>query len=389
MPTQPVTISLGLVPTVSSSKAITISSNGNVAVTADISVGSITTTSRELIGDGVDVGVINPDMTLTKISWSEVLKGDIIYYSAKKISELSPIEVGDIKATNAGPNGLSCTSCGGCDAGCPTQYNCNTCNALRADQSCCGGNDSLPPTITTNSANNISSGYATLNGKGRPGGSPTIGWFRISDVNPGICNDGFGTRVPSTGGADLGNGGAEKTYSYNVSGMTGSTTYHYCAIGVNASGTGLGSVISFTTRALIPPTVTTGSSSDICSNSAYTSGSANPKGSYTNVWFRYSADPSFVCNDMSGTKTSSSDVGFGDTNTSFKTQISGLSSNTNYYYCAIAQNEGGQKAIGGTMTFKTNTKSCGGGGGRGEQQNNFDAAPPTSTPFSTGGGGTL
>ena len=175
----------------------------------------------------------------------------------------------------------------------------------------------------------------------------------------------------------------------NVSGMTGSTTYHYCAIGVNASGTGLGSVISFTTRALIPPTVTTGSSSDICSNSAYTSGSANPKGSYTNVWFRYSADPSFVCNDMSGTKTSSSDVGFGDTNTSFKTQISGLSSNTNYYYCAIAQNEGGQKAIGGTMTFKTNTKSCGGGGGRGEQQNNFDAAPPTSTPFSTGGGGTL
>ena len=42
----------------------------------------------------------------------------------------------------------------------------------------------------------VTSTSALLNGAGNPNGATTTGWFRFSTMNPGTCNDTFGTRAP-------------------------------------------------------------------------------------------------------------------------------------------------------------------------------------------------
>jgi len=56
--------------------------------------------------------------------------------------------------------------------------------------------------------------------------------------------------MPSTGGTPLGLGTTAVNYSQNISSLTASTTYHFCAIAQNSLGTSYGSVLSFTTTAV-------------------------------------------------------------------------------------------------------------------------------------------
>ena len=105
------------------------------------------------------------------------------------------------------------------------------------------------PTVTTNAASAISTTGATVNGSANPNGASTTGWFRYSTTNPGNCNDTFGTRSPATGGSALGAGTSAVAYSRVFTGLNGGTTYYFCAIAGNSSGTGLGTVRSFTPSA--------------------------------------------------------------------------------------------------------------------------------------------
>ncbi|MEQ1920898.1 MAG: LamG-like jellyroll fold domain-containing protein [Pyrinomonadaceae bacterium] len=111
-----------------------------------------------------------------------------------------------------------------------------------------------PPSVTTTAATSITSSGALLNGTGNPNLAQTNGWFRISATDPGTCNDTFGTRVPASGGTDLGSGSAAVPYSQSATGLTAGVTYYFCAIADSASGTGFGSVLQFTTTAT-PTTV--------------------------------------------------------------------------------------------------------------------------------------
>lgn len=108
------------------------------------------------------------------------------------------------------------------------------------------------PTVTTNSASSITSSSATLNGSANPKGLSTTGWFRYSSINPGSCDDSFGTRVPVSGGTDLGSGNSPVNYSESVTSLSPATTYHYCAIASNSIGTGFGGIRSFATLPLPP-----------------------------------------------------------------------------------------------------------------------------------------
>ena len=107
------------------------------------------------------------------------------------------------------------------------------------------------PTVTTNSASNITLSSATLHGSANPNGASATGWFRYSATNPGSCDDVFGTRVPTSGGTSLGSGNSPVSYSNSISGLISSTTYYYCAIASNSGGIGFGAIVSFTTAA--PP----------------------------------------------------------------------------------------------------------------------------------------
>src|SRR5690349_2399570 len=87
-----------------------------------------------------------------------------------------------------------------------------------------------PPTATTSAATMITSSSALLNGAGVPNGEATTGWFRISSTNPGTCGDTFGTRVPTSGGTDLGSGAGSVPYSITSTGLSPGVTYYFCAI---------------------------------------------------------------------------------------------------------------------------------------------------------------
>jgi len=104
-----------------------------------------------------------------------------------------------------------------------------------------------PPTVTTMAATLVTSGGATLNGSGNPGGAATTGWFRYSTASPGTCNDTFGTRAPSSGGSSLGSGTSAVAYAQAVTGLSPVTTYYFCAIASNAMGTSFGAVMTFAT----------------------------------------------------------------------------------------------------------------------------------------------
>ena len=174
-------------------------------------------------------------------------------------------------------------------------------------------------------------------------------------MNPGTCNDTFGTRAPASGGTSLGSGSGSVAYSSSLGGLSAGTTYYFCAIASSSEGTRFGAVLSFTT--LAPPTVTTSSASPVTATGATLNGSANPGGSASYGYFRYSGSNPGTCNDTFGTRvpaTSSSDssLGAGSSPVSYSFAISGLTPATTYYFCAIARNAYGT-SFGAVLSFTT------------------------------------
>jgi len=208
--------------------------------------------------------------------------------------------------------------------------------------------------VTTSAATLVTSSSATLNGSANPNLNTTTGWFRYSTTNPGTCNDTFGTRAPSTGGTALGSGSGAVPYARAISGLAAGTTYYFCAIAANSEGTSFGAVLSFTTSAA-PPTVTTSAPTSVTSNSAMLNGSANPNGTATTGWFRYSTTNPGTCDDVFGTRAPSSGgtaLGSGSSTLAYGQPINALLSGATYYVCAIASNAQGT-SFGSVVAFTT------------------------------------
>lgn len=192
------------------------------------------------------------------------------------------------------------------------------------------------PTVTTNAATSITTSSATLNGSANPNGALTTGWFRYGVTNPGNCDDTFGTRVPVSGGTNLGSGISSVAYSNSASGLSAGTTYYYCAIASNSGGTGFGGIVSFMTTPNRPTapsnlTATTSSSNAILN---WTDNSSNEDG------FK-------VERHNIATTTFSEIVSVGANITTYTDP--GLSANT-YTYRVRAFNTGGFSAYSNTAT---------------------------------------
>jgi MYXO-CTERM domain-containing protein len=212
---------------------------------------------------------------------------------------------------------------------------------------------SAAPTVTTLAATAVSSTGATLQGSANPNRDAATGWFRYAATDPGACNDTFGTRAPASGGASLGAGSSAASYSQPITGLLPGTTYYYCAIASNSVGTRFGTVLTFTTASA--PTVTTAAATGITSSSATLTGSANPNLSPATGYFRYSTTNPGTCNDTFGVRTPSSGgtgLGAGSSAVPFSEVVTGLTTGTTYYYCAIASNAAGT-AFGAVMSFTT------------------------------------
>ncbi|HNN92554.1 MAG TPA: hypothetical protein PKI03_09810, partial [Pseudomonadota bacterium] len=212
------------------------------------------------------------------------------------------------------------------------------------------------PTADTGAASSIAPTGATLNGAGVPNGASTQGWFRYSNVDPGTCNDSFGTRVPSSSYVNLGPGTVSVPYSQSIGSLLPGTKYYYCAIVSNGYGMGYGSVRNFTTPAQ-GPTISTGYGASFTMTTAVLNGSGNPGGDATSIWFRYSTASPGTCNDTFGTRAPAMggvSIGAGNTTVPFSQAITGLTANTTYYFCALGQNSVGT-AWGAVQSFTTPT----------------------------------
>ncbi|HEY0880737.1 MAG TPA: hypothetical protein VGD87_04360, partial [Archangium sp.] len=180
-------------------------------------------------------------------------------------------------------------------------------------------------------------------------------WFRISPTNPGVCNDGFGTRWPSSGGTSLTAAAGSQNFSQSVSGLLPGTTYFACAIAQNSVGTGYGSLITINTPPAVPIVSTNSVSANTTGNSVTFNGTADPRGDATTGYFRYATTNPTTCNDTFGTRAPAaggSSLGGGNGSVGFTQAVAGLTPNTTYYVCAIAVNGVGT-SFGGVVTFVT------------------------------------
>jgi len=101
------------------------------------------------------------------------------------------------------------------------------------------------PSITTGPATGVTTVSATLNAT-LVSGAPATGWFRYGTVDPGVCNNTFGTQTSTR---NLNN---NQSFNRSTSGLLPNTVYYFCAIAQNTDGSGFGSVLSFTTPVANP-----------------------------------------------------------------------------------------------------------------------------------------
>jgi hypothetical protein len=108
------------------------------------------------------------------------------------------------------------------------------------------------PTVTTSPAADIGTRDATLVAQVNPNGTPTVAWFRYDTTAPNGCDDGFGTRVPETGGLPVGSGLGSLPVSLSATGLKPGTEYFVCAMASNTGGAAFGQLEVFTTGTEAP-----------------------------------------------------------------------------------------------------------------------------------------
>ena len=200
------------------------------------------------------------------------------------------------------------------------------------------------PTNITNSATSINQNNATLNASINPNNSNTNTWFEYGTTQ------NFGSII---GSQTIGSGNTSINISTYLSGLLSNTTYYYRVVASNSYGTSYGNISSFTTSFITSqfqsgsvPIVITNSAILIYQNSATLNALINPNNSNTNTWFEYGTTQNF------GYSSASQSVGSGNFSVNTTGYISGLLSNTTYYYRAVASNQYGT-VYGNTLSFTT------------------------------------
>lgn len=218
------------------------------------------------------------------------------------------------------------------NSGC--SYNCNTNSGL--------------PSVTTLNANNTSDTFAILQGYVNPNNtSDTTRWFEWGPT----------TSMGYTTGK-LAQGASAGNFTDTISNLTANTTYYYRAVAQNSYGTVYGSVLSFTTTGgtvyyppvVTAPTAVTTLATEVTATSAKMHGIALINGNInTTGWFEWGTTQNL------GSQTSTATLGSASSIT-YSGYLNGLSSNTTYYYRAVAQNAYGTSR-GAILSFTTSAGS--------------------------------
>ena len=98
------------------------------------------------------------------------------------------------------------------------------------------------PVVKTLAVSAVTSSSATLNGSVNPGGLATTAWFQWQPAD----GDNSTTRT-------VGAGTTPVTYSSTITGLKPATSYKYEAAAINSKGTRYGTLVTFTTAAVVTP----------------------------------------------------------------------------------------------------------------------------------------
>ncbi|HEY4475197.1 MAG TPA: hypothetical protein VJB92_00510 [Candidatus Paceibacterota bacterium] len=196
------------------------------------------------------------------------------------------------------------------------------------------------PSAITNPATNIAITSSTLNGSVNPNGSQTSARFEWG------ASSSLGN---STAVQQVGTGNAFSALSLDLVNLNQNTTYFFRIVAQNSSGTTHGSILSFTTRFNQPgsaPSVSTDSATSISETIATLNGAVNPNNSPASTWFEWGGTPSL------GNSTPIQNFGNGSSFINTSWNLTGLNSNTTYYFRVVAQNNFGT-ARGSIFSFTT------------------------------------
>jgi pectinesterase len=201
------------------------------------------------------------------------------------------------------------------------------------------------PTVTTTTATYISATFLTTGGNVTADGGGTI-------TTKGVCWNTSGS--PTTSDSYLSGGAGVGSFTSSVTGLTVGTTYYFRAYATNILGTSYGSQISVATlSAIVPPTVTTTSVSNIMAVTAKSGGNVTAWGgapvTVKGVCWNTDTTTSYPTIANSNT-VDGADIG------SFASALSGLTANTNYFARAYGTNSAGT-GYGSLVVFTTQAKA--------------------------------
>ncbi|HWB21327.1 MAG TPA: hypothetical protein VG652_00390 [Gaiellaceae bacterium] len=193
------------------------------------------------------------------------------------------------------------------------------------------------PTAVTGSATPLTTKMATVGGTLSSNGAPTTYSFEYGPTT----SYGAQTRTRNAGPH-----ASNISFTFNLSGLTPGTLYHYALVATNSAGTTTGSDETFTTLAPPPPVVSTGASSNVTVKTAVLSGTVNAGGAPTTFFFQYGATSSY------GAQSRTKNAGAGTSDRAVSVSLSGLTSGTVYHYRIVASNSAGT-TNGDDETFTT------------------------------------
>jgi uncharacterized protein (TIGR02145 family) len=182
------------------------------------------------------------------------------------------------------------------------------------------------PVLTTSNPTLITINSVTVGGSITSSGGADV-------TARGVC---YGTsQNPTTTGTHTAEGKGSGSFSSNITGLTPSTMYYARAYATNSAGTAYGNEVSFTTTALVVPTLTTVAATEITYTSAVSGGTITADGGAAitakGVCWSTTANPT----------TADSKTTNGDGSANFVSSLTPLTAGTTYYYRAYATNSVG------------------------------------------------
>lgn len=189
------------------------------------------------------------------------------------------------------------------------------------------------PTPITLAASSVTRTTANLNGSVDPNQNATEYWFEYGTTQ------NLGNTV---GFISVGSGDVKVPVSASIAGLEPLTTYYFRVNAQNQFGTVNGTIQSLKTAgpAVSPtpsaPKAVTGNETGVTSSKATLRGNVTPNGLETTYWFEYSTDS--LIGSLLLQSTSYFGAGSGTAEVAVNTEISGLSSKTNYFYRIVAKN---------------------------------------------------